>query len=242
MFYEKGNLNDLIERMTSENERNDSNSLLNYHIQLVLLLAMCTEGKNASTEIKCHSLVGLDDSVLIVTHPDTIPEVRRVISHLVSLSNCFDFQVKNAYITFLNHCYIDTEVEMKEIYNSQHIYTLIEKSFCPDIEKVSGILVWNLFYSQGKFQLLVNYKDNRSATFRKICAGNHDRIIDTVFQFTIFRTIVSSTGMQTERPFSGEKGRKREWDFRISICLMIADRMRSHRRSSLVGRYLKKKS
>jgi len=25
---------------------------------------------------------------------------------------------------------------MKEIYNSQHIYTLIEKSFCPDIDKV----------------------------------------------------------------------------------------------------------
>ena len=45
--------------------------------------------------------------------------------------------MKNAYITFLNHCYIDTEVEMKEIYNSQHIYTLIENSFCPDIEKVS---------------------------------------------------------------------------------------------------------
>ena len=53
----------------------------------------------------------------------------------------FDFvrQVKNAYITFLNHCYIDTEVEMKEIYNSQHIYSLIEKSFCPDIEKVKKI-------------------------------------------------------------------------------------------------------
>ena len=44
--------------------------------------------------------------------------------------------MKNAYITFLNHCYIDTEVEMKEIYNSQHIYTLIENSFCPDIERV----------------------------------------------------------------------------------------------------------
>jgi len=28
---------------------------------------------------------------------------------------------------------------MKEIYNSQHIYTLIETSFCPDIEKVSNI-------------------------------------------------------------------------------------------------------
>ncbi|CAF0857142.1 unnamed protein product [Adineta ricciae] len=118
MFYEKGNLADLVERMQSEHERTDPNSLLNYHIQLVHLLAMCTEGKNASTEIKCHSLIGLDDIVLIVTHPDSIPEV------------------KNAYITFLNHCYIDTEVEMKEIYNSQHIYTLIENSFCPDIEKL----------------------------------------------------------------------------------------------------------
>jgi hypothetical protein len=36
---------------------------------------MCTEGKNASTEIKCHSLIGLDDLALIVTHPDCIPEV-----------------------------------------------------------------------------------------------------------------------------------------------------------------------
>ncbi|CAF1170496.1 unnamed protein product [Adineta ricciae] len=118
MFYEKGNLSDLVDRMQSDSERSDPNSLLNYHIQLVHLLAMCTEGKNASTEIKCHSLIGLDDLVLIVTHPDCIPEV------------------KNAYITFLTHCYIDTEVEMKEIYNSQHIYTLIEKSFCPDIEKL----------------------------------------------------------------------------------------------------------
>jgi inositol 1,4,5-triphosphate receptor type 1 len=75
MFYEKGNLNDLIERMQSDEERNDTNSLLNYHIELVHLLAMCTEGKNASTEIKCHSLIGLDDLVLIVTHPRCLPEV-----------------------------------------------------------------------------------------------------------------------------------------------------------------------
>lgn len=55
-------------------------------------------------------------------------------------SFCFSlFQVKDAYITFLNHCYIDTEVDTKEIYNSQHIYTLIENSFCADIEKVVKI-------------------------------------------------------------------------------------------------------
>ena len=80
MFYEKGNLSDLIERMNSKTERTDNNSLLNYHIQLVHLLAMCTEGKNASTEIKCHSLIGLDDLVVIVTHPDSIPEVRLYFS------------------------------------------------------------------------------------------------------------------------------------------------------------------
>ncbi|CAF3997190.1 unnamed protein product, partial [Rotaria sp. Silwood2] len=118
MFYEKGSLTDLIERMQSESERSNPNSSLNYHIQLVYLLAMCTEGKNASTEIKCHSLIGLDDLVSIVTNPFCLPEV------------------KDAYITFLDHCYIDTEVEMKEIYNSQHIYTLIEKSFSPDIEQL----------------------------------------------------------------------------------------------------------
>jgi len=31
-----------------------------------------------------------------------------------------------AYISFLNHCYIDTEVEMKEIYTSSHMWTLFE--------------------------------------------------------------------------------------------------------------------
>ena len=91
MFYEKGNLYDLIERMQSDQERTDSNSLLNYHIELVQLLAMCTEGKNASTEIKCHSLIGLDDLVLIVTQPDCLPEVcpKRVsffLSKTVSLA------------------------------------------------------------------------------------------------------------------------------------------------------------
>lgn len=39
------------------------------------LLACCTEGKNASTEIKCHSLLPLDDIVAMVEHKDCIPEV-----------------------------------------------------------------------------------------------------------------------------------------------------------------------
>ena len=32
-----------------------------------------------------------------------------------------------AYMNFLSHCYIDTEVEVKEIYTNNHIWTLFEK-------------------------------------------------------------------------------------------------------------------
>lgn len=41
--------------------------------------------------------------------------------------------MKEAYINFLNHCYIDTEVEMKEIYTSNHMWSLFEKSFIVDM-------------------------------------------------------------------------------------------------------------
>ena len=53
--------------------------------------------RSVYTEIKCHSLLTLDDIVAMVSLKDCIPEV---------------------YIHFLNHCYIETEVEVKEIYTS----------------------------------------------------------------------------------------------------------------------------
>jgi len=65
----------LMELMRNERELRDPGSLLNYQINLVKLLASCTEGKNVYTEIKCHSLLPLDDLVKVVTHPDCIPEV-----------------------------------------------------------------------------------------------------------------------------------------------------------------------
>ena len=67
-------------------------------------------GKNVFTEIKCHSLLPLDDVTKMVCHNDTIPEI------------------KDAYVSFLTHCYIDTEVEMKEIYTSSHMWQLFEKA------------------------------------------------------------------------------------------------------------------
>jgi hypothetical protein len=53
---------------------------------------------------------------------------------------CIKFQVKVAYINFLNHCYIDTEVEMKEIYTSSHMWTLFE-NFLVDMAMVSFVSV-----------------------------------------------------------------------------------------------------
>lgn len=46
-----------------------------YHISLVELLAACAEGKNVYTEIKCTSLLPLEDVVRVVTHTDCITEV-----------------------------------------------------------------------------------------------------------------------------------------------------------------------
>ncbi|XP_052781889.1 inositol 1,4,5-trisphosphate receptor type 1-like isoform X2 [Mya arenaria] len=120
LFYnDRGSFQNLVSKMQSEEMRNDENSVLNYHINLVQLLALCTEGKNVYTEIKCHSLLPLDDIVRVVTHNDCIPEV------------------KTAYINFLNHCYIDTEVEMKEIYANNHMWTLFD-NFLLDMAIVSN--------------------------------------------------------------------------------------------------------
>uniref|UniRef100_A0A671RE91 Inositol 1,4,5-trisphosphate receptor n=1 Tax=Sinocyclocheilus anshuiensis TaxID=1608454 RepID=A0A671RE91_9TELE len=102
--------------MLSPLEENDA---LAYHITLVELLAACTEGKNVDTELKCNSLLPLDDIVKVVTYDGCIPEV------------------KIAYVNFVNHCYVDTEVEMKEIYTSNHIWKLFE-NFLVDMARVSN--------------------------------------------------------------------------------------------------------
>uniref|UniRef100_H3D3M6 Inositol 1,4,5-trisphosphate receptor n=1 Tax=Tetraodon nigroviridis TaxID=99883 RepID=H3D3M6_TETNG len=98
----------LLQMMGSERERTDEDGALAYHNTLVELLAACTEGKNVYTELKCNSLLPLDDIVRVVTDIHCVPEV------------------KTAYVNFVNHCYVDTEVEMKEIYTSNHIWKLFD--------------------------------------------------------------------------------------------------------------------
>ncbi|KAK7083804.1 Inositol 1,4,5-trisphosphate receptor type 1, partial [Halocaridina rubra] len=89
VFYnERASFNTFIDMMKADRNRMDfdDSSPLRYHIELVKLLACCTEGKNASTEIKCHSLLPLDDIVVMVEHKDCIPEVLR--DFRTSASSC----------------------------------------------------------------------------------------------------------------------------------------------------------
>lgn len=69
-------------------------------------------------------MLNLDDIIAVVTHPDCIP------------------QVKEAYINFLSHCFIDTEVEMKDIYTSSHIWKLFE-NFLTDLNIVTKDTLFN---------------------------------------------------------------------------------------------------
>ncbi|TDH11017.1 hypothetical protein EPR50_G00081930 [Perca flavescens] len=118
VFYnDKASFNVMLELMAESREGVGESSPLRYHISLVELLAACAEGKNVYTEIKCTSLLPLEDVVRVVTHEDCITEV------------------KVAYVNFVNHCYVDTEVEMKEIYTSNHIWNLFE-DFTVDMARV----------------------------------------------------------------------------------------------------------
>lgn len=76
VFYnDRSSFAKLVEMMGSEEERANRDGALSYHNALVDLLAACTEGKNVYTELKCNSLLPLDDIVKVVTDLNCIPEV-----------------------------------------------------------------------------------------------------------------------------------------------------------------------
>lgn len=75
-FYtEPSSMQTFVDLMKAQVGPLEPKSPLNYHINLVQLLACCTEGKNVFTEIRCHSLLSLDNIIQVVTHPDCITEV-----------------------------------------------------------------------------------------------------------------------------------------------------------------------
>lgn len=97
VFYnDKASFSSMLELMAAAREGVEENSPLMYHISLVDLLAACAEGKNVYTEIKCTSLLPLEDVVRVVTHEDCITEVRISI------------------VVFLNFSFVKIELNLKE--------------------------------------------------------------------------------------------------------------------------------
>lgn len=80
VFYnDKTSFNQFLEIMQKYKDGTLANlQPLIYHIELVKLLSCCTMGKNVYTEIKCNSLLSLDDIVTMICHPQCIPEVKEV--------------------------------------------------------------------------------------------------------------------------------------------------------------------
>ena len=69
---------------------------------------------------------------------------------------CICAQVKNVYVRFLYHCYIDTEVDNKETFTKEHVWELF-KSFLVDIAKVSFVVlqISTIFFSEFLSHLVV---------------------------------------------------------------------------------------
>ena len=76
IFYNEDNLfSKLVQEMEDSRKAGRLSDELQYHCELVQLLSCCTEGKNYSTEIKCHGLLPLDDISRVMTHESCLPQV-----------------------------------------------------------------------------------------------------------------------------------------------------------------------
>jgi len=92
--------------------------LVLFHTNLIKVLINCTVGKNTFTEIKCHTVLSLDDIDKVVTH-------RHCLTH-----------VKDTYVHFLYHCHVDTENETKEIFTQPYIWSIFD-NFVQDMSLVA---------------------------------------------------------------------------------------------------------
>uniref|UniRef100_A0A914ER69 Inositol 1,4,5-trisphosphate receptor n=1 Tax=Acrobeloides nanus TaxID=290746 RepID=A0A914ER69_9BILA len=100
----------------------DATHPLKYHLELVGLMAKCTKGKNGVTELKCASFLPMDHVVRVVTSPHAIIDVKIV------------------YLQFMLHCYIDTDIELKDASNAEYIEAIMD-NILEDIKRLNAMLM-----------------------------------------------------------------------------------------------------
>ncbi|KAF0991205.1 hypothetical protein HZS_6306, partial [Henneguya salminicola] len=107
---------ELIKRSQSGDQQSIND--LNFHAELIELLSNCAIGKNVYTEIKCQNLIPFSECSSIVIDQGVSQEI------------------KNAYLLFVIHAYVDTEVEIKEICNTGIIWNMLDY-FSTEITRAS---------------------------------------------------------------------------------------------------------
>uniref|UniRef100_A0A915CQ64 Inositol 1,4,5-trisphosphate receptor n=1 Tax=Ditylenchus dipsaci TaxID=166011 RepID=A0A915CQ64_9BILA len=115
-YVDSASFEQLIEMMRNTHDL-DVTHPLRYHIELVKLMALCTKGKNEATELKCASFMPMDHIVRVVTSKDCIIEA------------------KGVYLHFMLHCYIDTDIELKDASNTDYLEAIMD-DIISDITKV----------------------------------------------------------------------------------------------------------
>lgn len=116
-YVDSASFEQLMEMMRASQDL-DVTHPLRYHIELVRLMAMCTKGKNETTELKTASFMPMDHIVRVVTSKECLVEV------------------KNVYLNFMLHCYIDTDIELKDANNAEYLEAVMD-DVISDITKLS---------------------------------------------------------------------------------------------------------
>lgn len=129
-------IDEMCNLMKCQRERADLHPLIVFNLNLVKVLISCTYGKNTFSEIKCHSILSLEDVFKVITS-----------------ENC-STQVKDVYAKFLYHVYIDTENETKEIFTHSYIWSILD-TFTKDLNKI--IINFNQTKKKDLSSLLDNY-------------------------------------------------------------------------------------
>lgn len=119
-------------------------------------------------------------------------------------------KVKMSYVNFVNHCYVDTEVEMKEIYTSNHIWTLFE-NFILDMARVSikvqvlFMVLLHLSSQKPTIKLqswIVGMTCSNCAFICQVCNKREKRLPDATLEKYVLTVVLETIRSFFNSPFS----------------------------------------
>lgn len=129
-----------------------------------------TQGKNTFTEIKCNSILPLED-----------------IKKVITCKNCH-IDVKDVYVKFLFHCHIDTGNESREIFTNQSsLMWAIFESFLADINSI--LLTQNSSLIETPCTMADGSSTNRFEKFRSFVADEIISVLIGYFGHNLFNHI-----------------------------------------------------